>query len=37
MKLLNILQGFKYIKIVEEDKSQKGFIKDWLNGVASIK
>ncbi|AGB42048.1 putative secretion activating protein [Halobacteroides halobius DSM 5150] len=33
IKLLNILQGVKYIRIVEQDKSQKKFIRGWLKRV----
>ncbi|GAB6099220.1 glycosyl hydrolase 108 family protein [Halanaerocella petrolearia] len=36
IKLLNILQGYKYIKIVESDKSQKKFIRGWLKRVYSL-
>ncbi|MBM7624081.1 glycoside hydrolase family 108 protein [Sporohalobacter salinus] len=33
LKLLNILQAKKYIEIIENDKSQKKFMRGWLKRV----
>ncbi len=33
LKLLNIMQGVEYIRIAEQDKSQKKFIRGWLRRV----
>jgi lysozyme family protein len=33
LKMLNALQGVKYMEICENDPSQEGFIRGWLNRV----
>ena len=33
LKIINILQGNKYIKIVENNKSQEKFIRGWLKRI----
>jgi lysozyme family protein len=34
LKVLNVLQGAKYINICEANKSQEGFMSSWMSRVA---